>query len=97
MTDESSSDDDEDEIDNNSDSDDLHLPAGQHLLVDIKNVDSSFLNSEKKLATAMVDLITESKLTLLSYHCHSLVPIGVSCIGVLLESHVAFHTWPSEG
>eukprot|EP00581_Thalassiosira_minuscula_P014658 CAMPEP_0183716256 /NCGR_PEP_ID=MMETSP0737-20130205/10237_1 /TAXON_ID=385413 /ORGANISM="Thalassiosira miniscula, Strain CCMP1093" /LENGTH=45 /DNA_ID= /DNA_START= /DNA_END= /DNA_ORIENTATION= len=25
---------------------DLHLPAGQHLLVDMKNVDSSFLNSE---------------------------------------------------
>ena len=97
MNDESSSDDEGDETDNNGDSDDLHLPAGQHLLVDIKNVDSSFLNSEKKLATAMVDLITESKLTLLSYHCHSLIPIGVSCVGVLLESHVAFHTWPSEG
>lgn len=98
INDESSSDDDEEEeINDNSDSGDVHLPAGQHLLVDIKNVDSSFLNSEKKLATAMVDLITESKLTLLSYHCHSLIPIGVSCVGVLLESHVAFHTWPSEG
>ena len=27
------------------DNDDEHLPAGQHLLVDIKNVDSAFLNS----------------------------------------------------
>jgi len=53
----------------NSDADGLHLPAGQHLLVDIKNVDSSFLNSEHRLATAMVELITASKLTLLSYHC----------------------------
>ncbi len=26
-----------------------------------------------------------------------LVPVGVSCAGVLLESHVAFHTWPTEG
>jgi len=73
----------------NSDSDGLHLPAGQHLLVDIKDVDSEFLNSEELLATAMVELIKESKLTLLSYHCHSLVPIGVSCAGVLLESHVS--------
>jgi len=81
----------------NSDSDGLHLPAGQHLLVDIKHVDSTFLNSEQRLATAMIELITASKLTLLSYHCHSLVPIGVSCAGVLLESHVAFHTWPAEG
>jgi len=83
--------------DHNSDSDDLHLPAGQHLLIDIKDVDANFLNSEERLATAMIELINESKLTLLSYHCHSLVPIGVSCAGVLLESHVAFHTWPLEG
>lgn len=75
----------------------LHLPAGQHLLVDIKNVDPEFLNSEDRLAAAMVELIQVSKLTLLSYHCHSLVPVGVSCAGVLLESHVAFHTWPKEG
>eukprot|EP00985_Skeletonema_marinoi_P002317 scaffold968_cov240-Skeletonema_marinoi.AAC.1 len=28
---------------------------------------------------------------------NGLVPVGVSCAGVLLESHVAFHTWPTEG
>lgn len=81
----------------NSDDDGLHLPAGQHLLVDIKDVDAMFLNSEERLARAMISLIDESKLTLLSYHCHSLVPIGVSCVGVLLESHISFHTWPLEG
>ena len=36
-------------------------------------------------------------MTLLSYHCHELLPSGVSCVGVLLESHISFHTWPSEG
>jgi S-adenosylmethionine/arginine decarboxylase-like enzyme len=81
----------------NSDADEEHLPAGQHLLIDLKDVSSSFLNSETRLAEAMISLINESRLTLLSYHCHSLVPIGVSCAGVLLESHVAFHTWPVEG
>ncbi len=74
-----------------------HLPAGQHLLIDIEHVDSAFLNSEERLATAMLDLVNECGLTLLSYHCHGLVPSGVSCAGVLLESHVSFHTWPSEG
>ena len=74
-----------------------HLPAGQHLLVDISGVDGAFLNSEKQLATAMVQLVDNSGLTLLSYHCHGLKPAGVSCAGVLLESHVAFHTWPAEG
>lgn len=74
-----------------------HQPAGQHLLVDIKNVNAAFLNSEERLAHAMVQVVTEAKLTLLSYHCHSLEPAGVSCVGVLLESHISFHTWPDEG
>ena len=79
------------------DNEEEHLPAGQHLLVDIDNIDASFLDSEEKLATAMVNLVDNSGLTLLSYHCHGLTPAGVSCAGVLLESHVSFHTWPAEG
>ena len=74
-----------------------HLPAGQHLLIDIEHVDGAFLNSEERLATAMLDLVNECGLTLLSYHCHGMHPSGVSCAGVLLESHVSFHTWPTEG
>jgi len=89
--------DNEDDEDDDEDDEDLHLPAGQHLLVDIKNVDSNFLDSEKELAQAMVDVVNESALTLLSYHCHHLQPTGVSCVGVLLESHISFHTWPEEG
>ncbi|GKZ00023.1 hypothetical protein MPSEU_000955700 [Mayamaea pseudoterrestris] len=77
--------------------DEEHLPAGQHLLVDMRNVDSSFLNSESRLADAMMETIKESGLTMLSYHCHSLLPNGVSCVGVLLESHISFHTWPDDG
>ena len=68
----------------------LHLPAGQHLLLDYENVDPEFLNSEERLANAMLELVNTCGLTLLSYHCHSLVPSGVSCAGVLLESHVSF-------
>jgi len=74
-----------------------YRPAGQHLLVDIRNIASSFLDSEEALSQAMVDVVRESELTLLSYHCHKLTPAGVSCVGVLLESHISFHTWPEEG
>jgi len=45
----------------------------------------------------MVGVVNKSKLTLLSYHCHKLIPMGVSCVGVLLESHISFHTWPEAG
>jgi S-adenosylmethionine decarboxylase proenzyme len=82
-------DDDDDEVE--------HAPAGQHLLLDFQYVDSGFLNSELRLANAMLDLVNQCGLTLLSYHCHTLEPTGVSCVGVLLESHVSFHTWPEHG
>lgn len=85
----SSSDDEEEESE--------HEPAGQHLLVDIENLDGSFLNSKERLARAMMDLVDLSGLTMLSYHCHEMKPSGVSCAGVLLESHVSFHTWPAQG
>ena len=93
-SDEESSEDLEKEEDGHEDE---HLPAGQHLLIDIKNVDGDFLNSDIRLAQAMVDVVNLSKLTLLSYHCHNLIPQGVSCVGVLLESHISFHTWPEAG
>jgi spermidine synthase len=74
-----------------------HEPAGQHLLVDIKGIEADFLDSEARLSKAMVDTVQDAGLTMLSYHCHALVPKGVSCVGVLLESHISFHTWPDEG
>jgi S-adenosylmethionine decarboxylase proenzyme len=74
-----------------------HEPSGQHLLVDLKNVDFVFLDSERRLALAIAQLIDEQSLTLLSSHCHSFEPAGVSCVAVLLESHVSLHTWPIEG
>jgi hypothetical protein len=67
------------------------------LMVDIKNVNGVFLNSEHLLSRAMVDVVNEAELTLLSYHCHGLTPAGVSCVGILLHNYISFHTWPVEG
>ena len=75
----------------------LYEPSGQHLLIDIKGIDSDFLDSEERLAHAMVESVKAGGLTMLSYHCHKLIPSGVSCVGVLLESHISFHTWPEDG
>lgn len=73
------------------------LPAGQHFSVDIKEVDFVFLNSEERIVHAMLGLIEQSKAALVSYHCTSAVPLGVSCVGVSSHSHVSVRTWPSEG
>jgi S-adenosylmethionine/arginine decarboxylase-like enzyme len=88
---------------------DIHEPTGHHLLVDLEYVDAAFLRSEIRIAQAMVDLIQASSMTMLSYHCHSAEESndgkgnggsssgGVSCVGVLMESHVSVHTWPRLG
>ena len=67
------------------------------MLVDFENVDPEFLASEERLARAMVKLVEKSSLTMLSYHCHSYERNGVSCIGVLMESHVSLHSFPAFG
>lgn len=74
-----------------------HSPSGQHILVDMKGIEAAFLDSEERLADAMVRTVHGAGLNMLSYHCHKLDPAGISCVGILLESHISFHTWPEEG
>jgi len=77
--------------------DEKQQPMAEHLMVDIKHVDGAFLNSEGRLANAIIQVMNEANLTLLSYHCHGLTPMGVSCVGVLKQNYISFHTWPEEG
>ena len=72
-------------------------PTAEHLMVDIKRVDGAFLNSEHRLATAMIAVVNAANLTLLSYHCHGMQPTGVSCAGILMHNYISFHTWPDDG
>jgi S-adenosylmethionine/arginine decarboxylase-like enzyme len=72
-------------------------PVAAHLMIDIKYVDGEFLNSPSRLSNAMREVVNEAGLTLLSYHCHSIIPMGVSCVGVLLKNYMSFHTWPESG
>jgi len=77
--------------------DDEHKYMAEHLMVDMKNVDGAFLNSERRLANAMLEAVNEAHLTLLSYYCHGIVPLGVSCVGLLKQNYISLHTWPERG
>ena len=66
----------------------FRLPAGQHLLVDINHADPNFLSSEELLTEATYELIRASNQVLLSFHCLQRA-VGVSCAGLLKESHVS--------
>jgi S-adenosylmethionine decarboxylase proenzyme len=74
--------------------------SGQHLLLDMV-VGGSFdkLNDEKFLRQATLNIIKETKMTLLGIQSHTkLEPHGaVSVVALLAESHLSIHTWPEHG
>jgi len=72
-------------------------PHGVHLVVDIRNVASSFLSDGVVLGRAITEFATDSGLTLVSRYCHDVSAGGISCVGVLSDSHLSLHTWPVEG
>tara|TARA_B100000927_G_scaffold89931_1_gene72747 strand:- start:5906 stop:6256 length:351 start_codon:yes stop_codon:yes gene_type:complete len=69
---------------------------GQHLLVEIYNVDFDKLNDPEKIANVMVQAVLGENLTLLNTFVHQFEPYGVSCVLGLGESHASCHTWPDK-
>lgn len=65
------------------------LPSGQSLFVDIRHVDTNFLNSKERLVLAIKELIDEINDVFLSYHCQSLTPMEIGCVGIAAESQVS--------
>ncbi len=66
-----------------------HLPTGQSLFADIRHADTTILNSEDRLVSAMMELVKETNDVFLYCHCHALQPMGLSCVGASAESHVS--------
>lgn len=65
------------------------LPSGQSIFVDISHADTTLLDSKERVVSAMIELFNETNDVFLSYHCHSFQPLGLSCVGISVESHVS--------
>mmetsp|Transcript_23708 Transcript_23708/g.49677 ORF Transcript_23708/g.49677 Transcript_23708/m.49677 type:complete len:649 (+) Transcript_23708:119-2065(+) len=70
---------------------------GNQLLVDIKNVNSNFLNSEECLKKAMIALLAENDFEPVSYYCRSRNHAGYSCHGHFDEAVMNLYTFPFNG
>jgi S-adenosylmethionine decarboxylase len=55
------------------------------------------LNDEEYLRQATLNIVKETKMTLLGIQSHKLDPQGVSVVALLAESHLSIHTWPEHG
>ncbi len=70
---------------------------GNHLLLEVYDVDFNLLNDIISLQQVMTKGINRAKMTILNTFSHSFDPQGCTIVIALSESHVSCHTWPENG
>ena len=70
---------------------------GNHLLLEVYDVNFDLLNDVISLQEAMERGIERAKMTILNIFSHCFLPQGCTIVIALAESHVSFHTWPENG
>jgi S-adenosylmethionine/arginine decarboxylase-like enzyme len=72
-------------------------PTGEHLVLDLKGVETEFLKSEKRLVKAIADAAAKLDLHLLSCNCFSTASESTSCFGTLPQAQISLQAWPESG
>jgi S-adenosylmethionine decarboxylase proenzyme len=70
---------------------------GNHLLLEIFNVQYDLLNTLEPLLEIMVRGIERAGMTILNTSTHCFDPQGLTVVFTLSESHVSLHSWPEKG
>ena len=70
---------------------------GTHLLLDLKDCNSGFLDDLHYIKESMIEAADEAGATIVGEHFHKFDPIGVTGIVAIAESHLCIHTWPEYG
>jgi S-adenosylmethionine decarboxylase len=70
---------------------------GNHLLLEVYDVEFEAINNVESLQKAMISGIERANMTILNVFSHCFVPQGCTIVIALAESHVSCHTWPENG
>ena len=70
---------------------------GNHLLLEVYDVDFEAINNIESLQNAMISGIERANMTILNVFSHCFIPQGCTIVIALAESHVSCHTWPENG
>lgn len=73
------------------------MEYGKHALADLYKCDIEYLDSVDKIKELLETSCREANLTVVESKFHKFLPIGISGICILSESHVTIHTWPENG
>lgn len=70
---------------------------GRHLLLEVYNVKSSYLDEVEPLLDVMVSAINRARMSILNTFTYKFDPQGLTIVIALAESHVSCHSWPENG
>jgi S-adenosylmethionine decarboxylase len=70
---------------------------GNHLLLEVYNVDFNLINDAISLQETMERGIARAGMTILNTFTYCFTPQGCTIVIALAESHVSCHTWPENG
>jgi S-adenosylmethionine decarboxylase len=70
---------------------------GSHVLIELFDCDTSTLELETTVGSAMLDAAKASEATIVTDSFHEFKPWGVSGAVIIQESHYTIHTWPEHG
>jgi S-adenosylmethionine decarboxylase len=68
--------------------------VGEHLLINIINVDQKIINNNETLKDIMETISKKGNFTIIDKRYNNFDPYGFSGIYLLSESHFTFHSWP---
>lgn len=70
---------------------------GRHILVEYYGCNPDILNDVVRIEEAMVNAAEAANATVINSTFHYFSPFGTSGVVVIVESHLAIHTWPEYG
>ena len=70
---------------------------GNHLLLEVFNVQYDLLNTLEPILEVMVRGISLAGMTILNISTHCFEPQGLTVVLTLSESHFSLHSWPEQG
>jgi S-adenosylmethionine decarboxylase len=70
---------------------------GNHLLLEVYDVEYDILNNEMPLLETIKRGISRAKMNILNIFTHKFEPQGLTIVIALAESHFSAHTWPERG
>ena len=71
--------------------------VGVHCMLELYGCPEDKLNDAEFLKASIRQAAEDAGATFLGELTHAFTPHGVTCLGLLAESHISIHTWPEIG